>query len=217
MKELKTLPEIETYINDLERQVFSLKNTHAFRVGLAIMKFYDKPNAKKILELNKLLKEIISATKKVTKKNFSPLSKVILSDHIKSKSFSQKSMELSNNTLNTQYYYLPIFKEQRYRLSLSESDLEQGYVQITPYNFERLLKFGNFDEIEFDLSILARTSGWRNFGTYDDIHRTKKFLDLLRNNKLIYKKLIHSNNLILFPILLDCIDVFDHIVVDGEV
>ncbi|WP_038345903.1 hypothetical protein [Acinetobacter sp. A47] len=216
MKELKTVHEIENYIHDLEKKVFQLQNTHAFRVGMAIMKFYDRPNSIKILELNKFIKELLAATKKASVKNTAlQESKVILKQEIVS---NNSQVQINKDEPSPQYYFLPILKDRKQVLTFSyELSKENGWTLVTPNNFKELLMYGNFDEIELNLSHITDSPLWSYFGTYDDIPRTNQLLDLLLKNNRINKVLIHQNDLALYPIILDRLSVFNNVLFDKSV
>lgn len=209
MKELKTIKEVEDHIYGLEKQLFQLKNTHAYRVGMAIMNFYNKPEKFKILTLRSFLNELISSTKKKEGilKTFRLATKLSIPNNI-------VAIGVNNSGRNTepskQYYFIPYIKSTLNYLTIDTRSVD-GII-ITPNNFMELIQFGNFDEIKVDISILKKLPNWRGFGTYDDIPRTNKFLNILELNTNIKKTLIHNGDLILFPIILDRIKIFNEVV-----
>lgn len=214
MRELKTPKDIENYIHDLEKQVFQLKNTHAFRLGMSVMSFYNKPHNLKILGMSKFLKELIASTKKThLTQTFSSRTKVVLETNNVAK--VEKQIKTQTDPIGL-YYFLPFIKEKVNILTLSDVDNKPGYHLMTPNNMTELLGYGNFNEIHIETSSLLNISCWRNVGTYDEIFRTNKLLDLLKSNKNLRKVLIHQNDLILFPLLLDRLDVFDEVMTVGE-
>lgn len=223
MKELKSMKEIENYIYFLEKQSFSQQNTHAYRVGMAIMKFYDKPNISRILGLKSFIEEVISATRKNSIKNFPSKSKICLS-----KDHSSLAQEVTSDSstifskASSQYYFVPTLKDKRQVLvfgSFIKNDIEHenNYSILTPNNYINLLRYGNYDEVVLDLNSLVNSPMWRGFGTYDDIIKTNRFLELLHQDNNIYKVLVHQNNLALFPIILDRISIFDNVLIDERV
>ncbi|TCM68380.1 hypothetical protein EC844_10583 [Acinetobacter calcoaceticus] len=214
MKELKTIKEIENHIYELEKQVFQLKNTHAFRVGMSIMNFYNQPNKAKILGIHHFLNDLLAGTKKKSNlnSNFISQTKITLNHNVLIQNPSLK-VDRIKPQISNQYYFIPYFKGEVNILTLEESC--EGYYQLTPNNFNNVLQVGNFNEIQLDVGLLVKLNNWRNFGTYDDIQRTNTFLDLLKSNQDIKKTLIHSGNIILFPLLLDNIEIFDEVVVTG--
>ena len=216
MKELKSVDEIENYIHDLEKKVFQLQNTHAFRVGMAIMKFYDRPNSIKILELNKFIKELLAATKKANVKNA-----LLNESRVKVKqevAINHSPVRVNNEEPSPQFYFLPVLKDRKQVLTFSNELAKQnGWTLLTPNNFRDLLLYGNFDEIELNLSHIIDDPLWSYFGTYDDIPKTNQFLDLLLKNNRINKVLIHKNDLALFPIILDRVSLFNNVLFDESV
>lgn len=215
MRELKSIHEIENYIHDLEKKVFQLQNTHAFRIGMAIMKFYDRPNSIKILELNRFIKELLAATKKTNLKNDLLIeSKVTL----KQETVSYTQIRIKYEEMSSQFYFLPILKDRKQTLTFSsELAKKNGWTFVTPNNFKELLLYGNFDEIEINLSHLIDNPLWNYFGTYDDIPKTNELLDLLLRNNKINKVLIHKNDLALFPIILDRLSVFNNVLCEMDI
>ncbi|PKF32873.1 hypothetical protein [Acinetobacter proteolyticus] len=216
MKELKSVNEIENYIHDLEKKVFQLQNTHAFRVGMAIMKFYDRPNSIKILELNKFIKELLAATKKANvKNNLLNESKIVLKQET---IVNYAQVNVNNEEVSSQFYFLPILKDRKQVLTFSnELAKENGWTLLTPNNFKELLLYGNFDEIELNLSHIIDNPLWSYFGTYDDIPKTNQLLDLLLRNNRINKVLIHQNDLALFPIILDRLSLFNNVLFEKSI
>lgn len=216
MKELKSINEIQDYISDLERKNLALQNTHAYRVGMAIMKFYDEPNTiNKFLSIKKFVNSILEGTKKSTLTYKKSSIKLSLAE---SKSNNIIKVEKIYTYSSNQYYYLPKFKTREVVLSMDDDSLleDKECINLTPNNFRESITLVNADLIQVNLDYLLKKACWRGFGTYDDIKRTNDFLDLLLNNKKLKKHLIHSNNIILFPLFLDRINVFDSVVVVGK-
>ncbi|WP_218208640.1 hypothetical protein [Acinetobacter sp. F9] len=218
MKELKSTDEIQEYIRDLERKINSLQNTHAYRVGLAIMKYYDQPvGFNKILGIKKFISDIIEGTRKVKHiEHYSDI-KITLPVHKTGVSTVAKTVYVSSLP-PSEYYYVPHLKSKKIVLSINSNVANDShqYFFLTPNNYRNFISFLNADVLQLNLDDLLKEACWRGFGTYDDIQRTNEFLNLLKQNQKMKKVLIHSNNLRLFPLFLDQIDLFDKVIVMGE-
>lgn len=218
MKELKSTDEIHEYIRELEKKINSLQNTHAYRVGLAIMKYYDQPvGFNKIFGIKKFISDIIEGTRKVKHiESYSDI-KITLPVHKPGVSTVTKTVYVSN-VPSSEYYYVPHLKSKKIVLTINsdvDNDSNQYFV-LTPNNYLNFISFLNADVLYLNVDDLLKEACWRGYGTYDDIKRTTHFLNLLKQNQKMKKVLIHSNNLRLFPLFLDQIEFFDEVIVTGE-
>ncbi|AVL71587.1 hypothetical protein CEQ07_09250 [Oligella urethralis] len=213
--ELKDQAEIQRYVDSLEREIMSIKKSHSYRIGKAVVDYYKGP---KLVGIRSFFKNLASATKKVELKQNKKIIRLPERIVYQNKADFRKESSYFENKTPDALLNQPFISYQRkikntpivLALDSQTSSPNEDYFYVHPNELDEYFIFLNADKIVLNLGAIYNDPLWRGFGTYDEAELTLKFMDYLEKSSIPINKryLLRADLIGNYPLLLQFVHLF---------